>query len=647
MEVVRIGRNDFQIVYKQVKGRRRQYMRCMYISQSGPNKGQRCNYERRSDSKSFKETGGVHQHAFDIQCYFQKAEHKTLAQIEIRNNFLIFLSKTNLSFRQAASKETSQLLNSFIRYGFSLGKSQINNLDEENLWTYNNRQQIRDDLIHYSDQYCSNKLREFSKGKVHLSIDSTTINHIQTVDIVLLCNKENYQVESLLYKELILKNSSYIEYKFSMIDVLEELKGSGIRVLSIVSDGFSSQVAAFDPEKPTSFQNNRDIHSNFKQIFFVNCRCHLFNLCLNDLLNHSKGIKQCQNLLINLSKELRKTNNRTLIGAICPEHIQTRFCYDFRIIKFIISHLQKIETIHIKINQEIFIYGVILEKMWEVIGTFEARSATLAETYDIFLSFLNDLKRVEEMSQDKNLFLSLNCKLLRNIVYYRFRKQNKLALFAYSLTPKGRSYFRRMSYLEEPNLEDQRNVPGIVENFFFYSVVPSNERESEEEEEEEDSLDDDDDILIIDEIDGISYNADELNQVIRMYEEKNEKIKNEIEQNGLIKIGESLIHDYCKRGGIDENKTNLIIHQYYQWMGLPDLNEFQNFFGAEEHFWKLMSFSSKWKELGEFALLITTIPASEVENERLFSIKRNIVGKSSTRISPKLLTARARLLSKQ
>ena len=183
---------------------------------------------------------------------------------------------------------------------------------------------------------------------------------------------------------------------------------------------------------------------------------------------------------------------------------------------------------NISINPAIYAYGVILEKMWKIIGVFKMRSATLANTYDQFLSFLNDLKRIEEKAQDHSLFLSLNCKLLRNIVYYRFQNQMKLALFAYSLTPKGRSYFRINSNLEEP-----------------------------------------------------------------------------IELNN------------------------------------------EQFIDAGDHFWELMSFSKKWKGLGEFAAIIISIPASEVENERLFSIKRNIVGRSATRISPKLLTARARLASKQ
>ena len=56
-----------------------------------------------------------------------------------------------------------------------------------------------------------------------------------------------------------------------------------------------------------------------------------------------------------------------------------------------------------------------------------------------------------------------------------------------------------------------------------------------------------------------------------------------------------------------------------------------------------MGFSGEWKELDEFAQVITSIPASEIENERLFGVKRNIIGKLCTRIEPDLLAARARL----
>ena len=208
----------------------------MYILQNGPNKEQMCSYKKRRDSNSFKKSQGVHHHMFDIQCYFQRAEEQIQNQIETKKLFVEFVFKTNLSFRNATNNETMQLLNSFIRYGFSLAKSQFDSLNKNNLWAYHNRHRMRDEFIDYSNHYCNKKLKEFAKVKVHLSVDSSTINHIQTIDVVLLCNKTDKQVESLLYKKLIMPNSTYIEYKDSIINALQELANSDVNVLSIVSD---------------------------------------------------------------------------------------------------------------------------------------------------------------------------------------------------------------------------------------------------------------------------------------------------------------------------------------------------------------------------------------------------------------------------
>ena len=417
-DYVRIGNNVFQIVTKQQNGRTRQYLRCTFISQKGASKGQRCSYEKRRDSASFKRSQGIHQHMFDIKCFFTKAKHQTMAQIELRNNFFHFLSSSNISFRQATSSCTIQLLNSFIQYGFSLGRSKSDSLDQNDLWGYNDRHSLRNDFIDYSNGYCTTKLQEFKRGKVRISIDSSTINHIQTVDIVLLCHKPDKQVESLLYKELII-NPTALEYRNSIVNILQSLDNIGINVISIISDGFKSQIAAFDPDQPTSF-HKLNISSKLKKVLFVYCRCHLLNLAINDLIKKSHGVKRCQVILIELSKKLRKTYYRKRIGAMCPEHVQTRFCYDFRIIKFIIRNLAKIQTLlDAEVDTSIFAYGVIMEKMWEIVGIFEERSATLANTYEKFLNFMNDLMRIEKKAHDiNNSFLEMNCRLLRNIVYY-------------------------------------------------------------------------------------------------------------------------------------------------------------------------------------------------------------------------------------
>ena len=49
--------------------------------------------------------------------------------------------------------------------------------------------------------------------------------------------------------------------------------------------------------------------------------------------------------------------------------------------------------------------------------------------------------------------------------------------------------------------------------------------------------------------------------------------------------------------------------------------------------------SGEWRELAAFAQIITSIPATEVENEPLFGVKINMIEKLCTRIEPDLLAA--------
>ena len=82
-------------------------------------------------------------------------------------------------------------------------------------------------------------------------------------------------------------------------------------------------------------------------------------------------------------------------------------------------------------------------------------------------------------------------------------------------------------------------------------------------------------------------------------------------------------------------------------MEMNDLSEFDHILRvSHEHIWHLIGFSSKWIELAELARVITSIPSSEVENERVFSAQRNIIGKLAVRTNHELLTARTRIYMK-
>lgn len=638
-----IGNNEFEVITKVCNGRSRQYLRCMHI-ENGTNR--RCTYERRADSSTFKKSKGYHLHTYDIQSYFISKNRPSKEKQDMNRKFLEFIAKSNISIRKCVSETSVDFFNSCILYGYSIGKSQ-SEITESDLWDFTNRTSLRDEIIQRSQEHCRTELNNFRTGITHLSIDSSTINRKSLVDIILICNFHNRPVKTLIYDNHELKSSNLTEYKRIALNTIAKLYAENIKVMSIVSDGFSSQRAAFDIKKTSSFQNEMLIGNNFRSIQYVYCRCHLLNLALKDLITKSHTIAQCHSALIEISNKLRKNEIRKKLGYQCPEPISTRFCYDYLIIKFIACHLDKIESQEmIQIDKAIFVYGVLVERLWFLIGEFESRDSTLSNTYGKILKFYDALKRIEEKALYKNTCLNLNARLFRNLVQSRLYQQHSLVLIAFSLTKDGRNFFRSVVGYEE-NVEERQHEIGIIEDFFFNSVVPSENEIFENSSEESNSYD----IDIseeTEEFEAIMYEEEELMEVIEKIEEKNMQKESKYARKGIINIAKSFFEDYARRAGYREDKINRIINQYNHWMSLDNLNKYEHMLKDSIHnFWYLMRFSQEWSELAEIAQVIVTIPASEVENERMFSIKRNIIGKYHTRISPELLNARARLASVQ
>ena len=338
-------------------------------------------------------------------------------------------------------------------------------------------------------------------------------------------------------------------------------------------------------------------------------------------------------------------------------------------------------------------------------GCLESRSATIANTYDKILEFYNDLFRIENKFNDKNKFLSENSIILRNLVYKRLKKKKKMTLFSYSLTVKGRKFFRVQANMEGSNPQEDNQTHGYLEDFFMYSILEDQremvnvyenendgfEMDSEYEEieesysneeieesysneeieesniykkenwvnenEYEEDLIENEISFDINEYDGTDYfSSDEIIQEITNSKTniKKETIENIINENvtheqkireiGVIRIGCDFIRKYGIRSNLSEEKISSTIQQYINWMEMDSLSEFEHILNfSKEFIWHLVGFSSKWSELAELAKIITSIPSSEVENERVFSVKRHIIGKSSVRTSPELLTARTRI----
>ena len=189
-----------------------------------------------------------------------------------------------------------------------------------------------------SNSYLTQKLAELRNCEVSISIDSAVINHVSTLDVILIAHSYS-GCETVLYKEIVMSRCGIEDYQREIGRIISELEKHRIKVNAIVSDGAASQRSAFDETRNGSLQNLPGAKPFERNVRWIYCRAHLVNLVVSDWLRDSRSAARCHMIIGQLSVKLRKKEGRLALGAICPEQIATRFCYDYRIIRFLLRHL--------------------------------------------------------------------------------------------------------------------------------------------------------------------------------------------------------------------------------------------------------------------------------------------------------------------
>lgn len=140
--------------------------------------------------------------------------------------------------------------------------------------------------------------------------------------------------------------------------------------------------------------------------------------------------------------------------------------------------------------------------------------------------------------------------------------------------------------------------------------------------------------------------------VIQFDKEKDESIPLEEPQDekyDIVNVGTNVLEKWAQVEGYSDTEIQGIKTKYVEWpSSLTD--ELVSDVGRDSSndyiFWKKMATSTGWPSLANVASIITNIPAAEVENERIFGVKRRIVGKHSVRSKPITITARTRVIMK-
>lgn len=659
-KVVSMGDQRFlRFLRPDASGRMRPWLRCQFVFGPGPNNGKQCAFCRRMDSAVFTSKGGKHEHYPDIQAFFQVARSQPDgAYKELLEKYALFVAKSNMSLRAGASDTARDFIESAIRWGFAMGRSDPSQERREEFWNIRNRDQLRQCVLQVSDEIRLRKLKEFAGHEVSLSIDASTIGHQQVVDAILISHSYGGHCDKLLYREALMPNSSASTYREKLLSILYDLHDNfHINVNTIVGDGFSSQKTVIDDANRSSIQVAPDAPSFVRNIRFVYCRCHLVNLAVGDWIKSSESARACHGLLRRLSAILRKKKTRKELKAVCPEPVDTRFCYDYKIVLFIMRHIDKIRAT-IFVDNAIFGYGAILEVLWQLTGRFETNGGTLANTYEDITDALKALGDLAE-KPPVNAFVRDNARLVSLILTRRLSEQYNLSCFAFSLTKRGRQYYRNLAGLDLP-LGDRQQHGCIVREYLRFGVL--DKATSSEESSSEEDFDDEQQATAEDignEEEQINYSDDateeeswsdsdvdiqiQYNGELQRLILDQSKDALEFGKGNILDIGRRFLETWVERTGESQEVMAQLWAAYMSWLNEPLAPEIALTDMRDADLWQAVMFIPQLKAFASVARKVVTFPCSEALNERCFSLKKFIVGKHGIRSSADLVTARARL----
>ena len=647
-EILIDGRPFIEFREKDRTGHPRLWNRCAPICQTGMFAGQMCIWKARSDSTAIRIHKGVHKHDYSIDAFVRN--EVGIVSLELAEKYATFLARANISLRAGASSAAIDFINGVIRYGYALGRQRPEGLNASDYWDVNNRNKLKDVILEASDRILRREIIDFSRLAVSLTIDGATINRVEALDFMLIGHGYKNVCKTLLFKSVVMKRTKAEDYKRKVMRVVNDLDNKGLALTAIVADGLMRQRVAIDEKNAMSIQHERGGPKFLKNVVYVYCRCHLLNLVIKDWLELSRTANKCHKYIGGLAVRLRKREAREALGAVCPEGVETRFCYDFRLVAFVlrnhdaISQLLAVEGS--SIPHIVFHYGCILEVIWHLIGCCERKNATLANTFESVVYAINRLDLMARDALESDPFLADNSRVVSLIMRKRLLEQYRLSCLAFSLTPRGRQFFRNQAGLDDPLLEKHHYDPWIwyyvkygemnddIPQTDMMSVTEEDFSQDEEEEEsfEEFELDPD----------SISYDGQFSGEHNQTMEKLKEDANYEYGREDIMEIAREYFTDRA-RGSDDRTQDGSeMFNSFREWMNLSNVDATEDD-GSAFDYWQDLMYSPKSSAFAKIARSLVSIPCAEVANERCFSVKRRIVGRHSTTTSAELLTARTRI----
>ena len=403
---------------------------------------------------------------------------------------------------------------------------------------------------------------------------------------------------------------------------------AGVTIGSIVIDGNTAQAKALRPSYKNSLYNHSDIN-DMEKILIVPCLCHRINNSLKKAVKENKQLNELVNLLHTLSGKFR--NNKEKIGALCPAHNVTRWCYDFDIVKFILKHEKKIGNAN-EIVEDIPI--IKFEKLKKVLTIFKVLISTFENPHtqmkDSFIFLERAINCLLELYNKHNIEYAKD--LAESLETYTIKaKDGGIWSLAYCFSPKGHSDFRdrnihcsnptESSYLKyfpiNDEDEDEEDIEVIEEDqlvtfkrsdeiMMTFNGQLANIRETDS---------DDDDFF-----EDLNNEEEEEEEEENIYV----KILTEFRFVNYLKSAKSTLKELLTLRKMRNKEINDAISLFNKYMEDPEL--FDDYkIDKENYTWtQIKSSEDGWKDIADIAERLLSAVTSESSCERTISRHRLI-----------------------
>lgn len=542
----------------------------------------------------------------------------------------LFTGKKNLSLNLLTSEEFYKLAIDFITYGLQIAGDK--HAEEKALKSFKNISRDKLRYIMTTEAFKQHRamLSKFAQiPYCCIAMDEGTTSGNKNLHFVI--ESPLTDLKSYPYTIVKMKGGNTKCYLESIPRGFLPLDIANISVGSVVIDGNTAQKKAW--QSTSLLQTNI---SDIDKIIVAPCLCHRVHNSYKYIAKHNADLSTIVNELHLISKLCIERQDQ--IGAVCPQHMETRWANDYDIIKFILDHQDKI--LHIRPN-------LPLEKFTElekVLRVFKCLISKFENPKTLFSSAFITLERaiccLYELGSKHNV--QFGRELAESLSKYTLEsKGGDIWALTYTFTPQGREDFRQRAikqrnpfektYLHYFKIED---YPQFIDNI---DIIPN-------------SLPIDEDIIMTTNGELVTDTIDESDdENTASPEGENENDDSDIlptdsemfNKNHLVAAKEFLKTIIDKRNITKEEKTY-------------SLNAYNTYIDSEEdpfkdyHMLKESNYSwlqirnaiNEMKHIADIAMRLVSSCLSEASCERAISKQRLIHTNRRMRSNPDLLDAR-------